>query len=165
MKFPERSDGKGKHIVKLKPEESITGIFLGEIHSFNQHWDNKKSYTCTGSGSCSYCQDGQKSSYRFQLNFITKENAVYVAKIFEHGWKVMQQLEELNKDYPLELTWVKITRRGNGTDTTYAILPIKDFLLTSSQKKELEKVQLHVLDNSGNGMETRQTIADEPTYE
>lgn len=145
MKFPERSESRSKHILKMKPEESITGIFRGDIYTFRQHWENKKAFPCLEIN-CPRCDAGQKSSFRFQLNFIFKENAVLVSKIFEQGWTVMEQLEELNKDYPLEMTLVKITRKGNGTDTTYTILPAKDFLVKPAQEKEIAKVQLHVLE-------------------
>jgi hypothetical protein len=72
MKFPEKSGGGVKNLVKLKAGESITGVFRGEPHVVWKHWENNMGYLCTGSG-CGRCTPKNKASYRIQVNFITKE--------------------------------------------------------------------------------------------
>jgi hypothetical protein len=147
MNFPERAESAAKNLVKLKAGESCTGVFRGEILTLMVHWENNRSFNCTGEG-CARCAN-KKPSFRFRINFVTKENSAWVVKVFEQGWKVFQALEELNKEFPLEKHWVKVTRTGNGTDTTYNILPLgQKSLLTPAADAEVEKLALNSLDLS-----------------
>jgi hypothetical protein len=73
---------------------------------------------------------------------------VLVAKVFEQGYRFQKTLEAVNAEYPLESNWVKITRTGNGTDTSYTVMPIKDSLLTKSHESSVAKVELNPLGNA-----------------
>lgn len=133
----------GKHFVKLKDRESIVGVFRGDPHDFRQHWVNNRSSICSGS-ECKLCADKNKNTFRFRVNFITKENEVYVAKVFEQGWTVYEQLKALHEgDYPLDKTIVRITRSGTGQQTTYTIIPVPKGDITPDIEKKLSVVALH----------------------
>lgn len=143
MKFPEKSGGGVKNLVKLKAGESIIGVFRGDPHVVWKHWENNRGYLCTGPG-CEPCTR-KKASYRLQVNFVTKENGVLVAKVFEQGYRFQKTLEALNSEYPLESHMVKITRTGNGTDTSYSVMPVQNSLLTKKLEAEIAKVELNAL--------------------
>jgi hypothetical protein len=161
MQFREDSEGSSKNLIKLKDKESITGVFRGEVVEFRQHWENKQSSLCTGDG-CQKCADGKKPSFRFRLNFIVKEGDALVAKIFEQGWTVYGQLREINKDYPLNQNFVKISRSGSGqNDTSYTILPVKNSLLTKEQEAQASAVPLLDLDPAGKSSPSGESQSDE----
>lgn len=171
MKFPERQENQNaKALLKLKAGESVVGVFRGEPRIFRQHWEivggQKRPIECGGVRGCERCKVDPKTVHRFQLNFVTKENAVYVAKIFEGSYSSQKDLEELNKDYPLETTVLKITRTGSGTDTRYSFVPKPNSTLSPAQEAELSKVHLNVLDPaSAAGQQQAQHAADGPEQE
>lgn len=143
MKFKEFPSTQ--NYLKLSAGQSAKGVFRGEPHEFRQHWRNKQSFVCTGSD-CALCKEGEKSSFRFRLNFIIQENGAYVAKVFEQGKTVYEVLKALHEsDYDLEKHAVKITRHGSGTDTTYSIVPLPNGGVTKEFEKELSKVELNNL--------------------
>lgn len=144
MKFQEGGDGDSNHFVRLKDKEWVKGIFRGELSEFKKHWANGKTEFCTGAANCPYCVEGNKPSFRFRLNLITVDpSGGYVAKIFEQGWVVYCQLRDLNKDYPLEKTIVKITRSGtNMNDTSYSILPVPNGAVTAEIESKIKSVPL-----------------------
>lgn len=129
--------GGSKNFLKLKDKESVKGIFYGDPHEFSILWENGKS---------SVVPDGTpKSSFRFRINFITKEGPSYVAKIFENSATVYRQLGDLHEEYNLQETVVKITRNGTGMETTYSILPLKD-PVTPELKEHLKTIELNDLE-------------------
>ncbi len=154
MHFPEGDSGSGglasKDFVRLKDKESIIGVFRGDPHSFKQHWKDKKSTPCTGTG-CLLCQDKDpktaKAGFRFRLNFITRENGEYVCKIFEQSWAVYLDLKTLHSDYPLNKHVVKITRNGSDNTTRYNIMPQPNGLIKPEVEAQISKIQLKDLVN------------------
>jgi len=150
MKFREDNEQGSANFLKLKSGDSVRGVFNGEPDEFKQHWKDKKSILCPGQESCSICMSATddmtdeekrkfKPSFRFRLNFITKENGTYALKTFEQGWTVYTALRELSKaGYDLENHMMKITRNGSGTDTTYSIVPVPNGQLS---KEDLIQVQ------------------------
>lgn len=137
MKFREDlPDGGGaSDYLKLKDKESITGVFVGEMYEFFALWKDKKPLIVPEG------TDGAK--FRFKVNFVTKEDDNYVAKIFEQGKIVYKQLLEINKEYPLETIAVKITRQGSGQmDTEYLFMP----MLKTTVSEAVYKVPLHSLE-------------------
>jgi hypothetical protein len=143
MKFrdnlPEQGSGS-KNFLKLKDRESVTGVFCGDIREFFGIWENSK-MTEVPEGT-------PKAGFRFRVNFVVKEGSNYIPKIFENGVSVYRQLAELNEEYPLEETVVKITRNGTGTDTTYSILPMPPKMqMTKEAKEYLKKLELLPLES------------------
>lgn len=118
MQFPSTPSTDSKsNFLKLKSGESVTGVFRGDTMEFYAKWENKKTVIVPEG------EDGGK--FRFRINFITKENGTLVAKIWEQGAMTYNMLKELNTEYELQNTFVKITRHGDGLDTIYTIMPAK----------------------------------------
>lgn len=145
MKFEVGSSGLGsENFVKLKDKEKVVGIFRGDPFTFRQHWIGNRPQTCSGND-CAVCKKGEsKAVFRFNLNFITRdENNQHVAKIFQGGWKLYQTLKALHEsDYDLEKTIVTITRNGSDTNTTYTILPAKEHAVSVDLEKKLTGIAL-----------------------
>lgn len=118
MKF--KSMERTNKFLKLNDGDSVTGVFVGDPCEFRQHFVDGKSEVCDGND-CVHCQNGQKSSFRFRVNFIdVKDFAVY---IFEQGKTTYQSLENLDGAIaPLEKTLIKITRTGTALSTRYILL-------------------------------------------
>lgn len=121
MKFrqnlPEQSSGS-KGYVKLRDKESVTGIFRGDPREFFVVWKDGKSIEVP--------EGTAGSKFRFRINFVVKEGASYVPKIFEQGQVVYEQLSAFHQEYDLEKTVMKITRNGEKLDTSYTIMPLRD---------------------------------------
>lgn len=140
MKFNKRevssggtSEG-GNLFLKIKDGDKVNGVCMGEIYEFRTLWDNGKSTVVTEGG-----------KPRFRVNFIVYEDGKFVAKIWEFGVKVYNQLADLHDVYPLDVTKVRISRTGSTKDnTSYQVLPLvsdKD-KLTPAKLKEIEAVEL-----------------------
>lgn len=140
--------GGSNNFVKLKDKESITGIFRGETHEFFVKWTDGKSTEVP--------EGTPGSKFRFRINFVVKEGASYVPKIFEQGQIVYEFLAGLHKEYPLETTVCKITRKGEKLDTTYEIMPLRQ-PVTPEAEKVLNTVKLNPL--------TSKASPEGPAYE
>lgn len=163
MKFSkERAEG-GKNFLKLKSGESVRGVFRGDIYEFRQHFEKaeNKGYLCLESEACEFCQQGKKSSFRFRLNIVIKENETYSVKIYENGWGVYEMLKTLHEDYNLETHLMKITRNGSGTDTTYSILPVPNGQLSEKQMADIKAVDLLDLKMKPKQQEETPELTDE----
>jgi hypothetical protein len=146
MKFKDlNSNTITKNILKLKAGESVRGVFRGDLVDFRQHWVNNRSSICTGNATCELCGAGEKSSFRFQVNIIVKENASYVAKVFEQGRSIYEILSSLHADFPLEKNWIKITRNGEGKNTSYTITPVPNSQLSAEDEKQVAAIKLNDL--------------------
>ena len=149
MKFrddlPEPDTGK---FLKLKDGESVAGVFRGEPYIFYNKWVNGKTQLVEEG-----CPDGKM---RFRLNFVVNEPTGLVVKIFENGRTVYDQLKEINDEYDLEKTIIKISRKGEKLETTYTILPLINKNVDSVLEK-INNLELHSLvheeTNNGAGRE------------
>jgi hypothetical protein len=142
MKFSKReivqSEGSGL-FLKLGDGESVTGVFRGDVYEFYSKWVGNRSQLTT--------PEDPEGKSRFRLNFVTKEGDRWTAKIWEFGTIVYNQLAELNDEYTLDETKVKVTRRGTGTDTTYSILPLLKEKFDLKTVEAIESVNLHALEH------------------
>lgn len=154
MKFKAQNEGgggSGLPFLKLKDKESVRGVFRGEPVDYRQHWVGGKGQVCTGAG-CKSCEQGNRSGFRFRLNFIVNENGAFVSKVWEQGWTVYEQLSALGEDYNLEEHTIKITRNGSGKDdTTYSVVPVPNGALSKEQLQQVSTVKLHDLDVAPSG--------------
>lgn len=146
MNLPEiNTNSVGKFLLKLKPGESVTGVFKGDPAMFYQHFTGGRSSECPGRNVCQQCASGEKASWRFRLNFIAQDSTgAWSVKVFEQGRRVYTQLVEINKENPLEHTRVKITRIGADKQTTYQIMPSTK-AITTAENATIEKLSLHTL--------------------
>lgn len=154
MKFKDLpQETSGGSFVKIGAGESVIGVFRGEPHDFRQHWVGDRSEICLGGSSgdgCVHCANGIRPTFRFRINFMVKEGNAYIAKIFEQGRRVYDQLKGLHADYDLEQTVVKISRQGSGKDdTVYSVLPLPPpkGSLSKEALSAIKDVKLHDLVN------------------
>lgn len=152
MKFPDVGGGKsadgkkGGLFIALKDGDKITGVFAGEPSIFKIHWIGQKSFKCIGRATCPHCQDGDKPKFRFKINFITKDDGVLIAKIFEGSYGTFLDLKTMHEsDHDLSETQVTVSRRGLKAETRYTIMPTK----AQPMPKELENIKKIPLNSLG----------------
>jgi hypothetical protein len=133
MNFPDVGNSKSGSgpssglFIKLKGGEKVQGVFMGDPHIFRVHWVGGRSSLCQGKESCENCKAGDKAKFRFRLNFLTKVDAVWQAKVFEQSYSTYLELKEMHESaYSLPTTLVTVSRTGEGTETRYRVLPVKD---------------------------------------
>ncbi len=132
-----KSDSGGGTFFKLKDGESVNGICRGEIYEFFRKWEGGKSHLVDNSD--------PKAQSAFRINIIVQEGHVFKAKTWEFGLTIYNQLADINDEYPLSSTKIKVTRRGTGTDTIYAILPLLKEPIPPLALKEINAVPLNML--------------------
>ena len=143
MKFNKRevsSGGGSDKFLKFKDGESKNIILRGEIFEFYNRWVGGKGQACG--------PNDPGATSRFKVNAIIYEGGAFSAKIWEFPLTVYNQLADINSEYPLESTKIKVTRQGTGTDTVYHILPLvsaKD-TLSPAILKHIEAVPMNILD-------------------
>lgn len=150
MKFtkreiPKSENGGSTVFLRLKDGASINGVFRGEIYEFYSKWVGNKSHITNA--------DDPDGKTRFRLNLVTLEDGKFVAKIWEFGLNIYNQLADINEEYDLTKTKVKITRRGTGTDTTYMLLPLVKEPIPAKTMKEIEAVHLNILEHKDQPIE------------
>lgn len=145
MKFKDLTNNSSKNLLKLKAGEEIRGVFRGDPVDYRQHWHQNRGVICPGRHKCELCNAGEKSAFRFRINFIVNENGAYVAKVFEQGRAVYEALKALHTDYNLEKHQMKIKRLGSGTETTYNILPVPNGNVTDELEKKLSAIPVNPL--------------------
>lgn len=137
-----KSSGDGKHFLKLKDKESVTGVLMGNVHEFYTTWKDKKP--------TEHKEYIAGSRFRFRVNLVTKDPSTgeLVSKLFEQGAVVYNHLKALGAEYELEETYIKITRSGSGlNDTEYSILPLLKLQITPEVKLKLKAVLLQSLES------------------
>lgn len=137
MKFNASPSTDGpKNILKLKDKEIVYGILRGEIYEFYTLWDEGKKSQVVAEGT-------KGARFRFRVNIIVKDEVgANVAKIFEQGAVVYNELKNLNGEYDLEKTVLKITRTGSDKNSTsYSIIPTQKPV----DDKAISKVELQNL--------------------
>lgn len=120
MKFserPQQDGGSGLPFLKLKDGEKVAGVFKGEPLEGYLNWETKK-WTPLDEGR------PQGSNYRFRVNFITKDGAAYVAKVWEQGSFQADNIQKTQKTAQrflkknIDEVVVIISRKGSGKDDT-----------------------------------------------
>jgi hypothetical protein len=147
VKFKAKSEDT-RHFIKLKSGESIQGVFRGDPYDFRIHWlkAESRSVVCDGKELCKLCASGDKSSFRFRLNFIVKEGEDYLAKVIEQGWTSYQALINLQESgYDLEKQIIQISRQGTGLNTSYSIIPSPKGMVTPDKEALINAVVLNDL--------------------
>lgn len=146
LEFPDvSSESSGNLFVKMKDGDSVVMVLRGRLHAFRIHWRNQKASLCMGKEKCAECASGNKPSFRFNVNAIVKDGKEYVVKVWEQGWMIFEQLREYAQEMDLEITPIKVSRKGSGTDTNYVIIPMQK--ITAEQNDQFRAMKLHDLAN------------------
>ena len=144
MKFtkePKTGEAGAGDFLKLKDGEFISGVFRGEPHEFYSK------YNANNNTSFLVDENSPGARFRFRVNFVTrdKETKDFKCLIWEQGATVYNLLKELNEEYGLEKTVVKIKRKGEKLDTEYLIIPDGKANFNDVVKKAVEQVELQDL--------------------
>lgn len=139
MKFTKRAvsngDGGGNHFLRLKDGDKVNVVCRGEIYEFQTKWENGKSLVVTEGG-----------KPRFRMNAIVHEEGRFISKIWEFGVKIYNQLADIHEVYPLDKSKLRVSRIGSTKDnTTYNILPIVNEPIPPKVQKEIDAVELLML--------------------
>ncbi len=142
MKFYKREIPKGSSnalFFTLKDGETMNGVCRGELYEFSIKWANNRSSVVSA--------DDPDAKSRFRVNIVVQEpgSQTFVAKIWEFGLTIYNQLADINEEYELSKTKIKIKRVGTGTDTLYMILPLLKEPLSPLVLKEIDAVTLNML--------------------
>ncbi len=151
-KCRESENSGGGLFFKLEDGDSLTGVCRGEIFEFCIVWENNRSRVVE--------KDDEGAKARFRLNIVVNEGGRFVAKIWEFGLTIYNQLADIAEEYDISKTKLKITRRGTGTDTIYMILPLLKEPLQPKDLKSIEAVSMQILEhrekqNQNNGPEPK----------
>lgn len=130
--------------LKIASGTSVTGVFRGEVFEFWQKWPNGGEKQVFFDEAKAMAANAKP---RFKLNFVTKDDdGKLVAKVWEFGLGTYNELAEINAEYPLEETVIKITRKGEGKNTEYHLLPLVRQPLNKKQLNEIAAVELQKLE-------------------
>jgi len=144
MPFKEKPTGSSGSslFLKIKDGESVKGVFRGEQV---EHW-----ILWGPSGSSPATKDTPKADWKCKRNFIVRENGALVAKIFDFGRTIGDQIEMLEKaGYDMEKTVVMISRKGQQLQSKYTLVAIKESDVTPMMEEELKHVKLKPLTEVG----------------
>ena len=140
----EQHAASGSLFVRLVNDgDKVEGVFLGEPHVREVHWDGDGYVECTGKELCDACEGGKRPSLRASINmFVLTDKAV---KIFEGSLSWFKDLVRCREKYGLDKWAYEIQRRGaaGSTKTHYALLPHEQ--LTEAQHEKLLTLELHDL--------------------
>lgn len=139
MKFTKRESVShgSENYLKIKGGESINVIPRGEIYEYYVKWENGKSQVVAKDA-------GGKIRYR--VNVIVKDGEKLLAKIWEFGTPVYEQLSSINEEYDVTKTKIKVTRHGEGLETTYMLLPLLKEPISDAMLKTIGNIDLHILE-------------------
>lgn len=141
--------------TKFGTGNTMIRIISNEPHSFWSHWlaKQKTSITCPGKG-CPICSliKAAKENKETPLYNSSQRHAVliynYTTKQFEvmiQGKTFFSQLLDLHKEVGDITTYdIKVIRKGDGTDTTYTLLPqpVKEFSVEGVEVPNVDLEQL-----------------------
>lgn len=140
--FKKRSESTGGgNFLKFESGQEMTGVFRGEPLEFYQAWPK-------GGDKKVALEPFPGAKLRFKCNFVVHEGGKFTAKVFEFGVRLNNQLADIAEEYDLSKTKIKIKRQGSGKETSWSIMPIAREPLSAKQLKEIEAVELNVLDDT-----------------
>jgi hypothetical protein len=145
MKFteePTQSSGGGKSMfLKIADGESVYCVLRGDIKVSYSRW--------TGTTYEPAKKGEQGASMRFKVNAIVAEDKKPVAKILEGGGHLYFDLKNINEEFPLETTMIKITRTGVKQNTRFTVSVAGPKAQPDEKTmKAIEAVKLHPLEST-----------------
>ncbi len=141
MKFTKRSalasEGtSAANYLKILDGQSVTGVPRGEVFEYWQKWPQ-------GGMKEVFAVPTMGASSRFKINVVVQEDGKFVAKVFDFGPRVYNQLADIAEELDLTKTKIKISRRGSAKNTEWNIFPlgtVEGKALTAIEAVELNKL-------------------------
>jgi hypothetical protein len=141
MKFPKievkkRSEGSGgsEMFLKIQDGESKILICRGERYEYAKLWNEGRS-TVVPAGT-------PGASRAFRMNVVVNESGKLVPKVWEFGVIICNMLADIHEEHPLDVTTLKVIRRGTGKDTEYGVLTTSKEKFSKEQLAEIAKLPL-----------------------
>lgn len=135
----EQDSGNGGNFLKLDSGQSVTGVFRGDVHKFYQSWPK-------GGDKRVSTEPFEGAKARFKANIVIHEDGKFVARIFEFGVLLNNQLAAIADDCEdITKAKIKISRQGSDKSTKWTITQVTKGPLTEKQLKEIDAVELNVL--------------------
>lgn len=129
LKFPEfESTGSSKSFIKIGDGNHVIGMFKGTFETFYQKYEDSKYKIVPKSD--------PSGTFRFSVNFITKENGNFVAKIFQGSWHNLKDINDLQAvdGHDLEKIYVRISQTGERKNKRLTFAPY------TKQAPDFEKI-------------------------
>lgn len=137
------SYGQGAYI-KVDPGQSIIGVIIGEPLTYKNHY---KLGRCKETADCPHCKHPDKEmarpSSRFDANFVTLENGVWVCKVLSSGKTLFNNIVAISEECDLGTWKVKLTKTGDKKNP-WNIMPMMKGEITPAEAAAIAKVDLKV---------------------
>lgn len=130
--------GDGKAYIKVEAGKNVTGVLRGKVFEFYQIWPY-------GGEKQVFSEPVPGSSSRFKVNIVVHEGGQFVAKVWEFGLSIYNQLAEYADSVEIETTKIKISRIGEGKKTNWIVVPVIKEPLNKKQLAEIDAVELNDL--------------------
>lgn len=117
---------------KFEEDVQLIKFLSAEPMIFSQHWvtrTGKKSFICLGTADCPLCRTGNKADNKFAFSVVNLMDEEPTVQLMTVGLRLCGQLEKLNKDPktgPLDRMYWAVSKSGQGTKTSYSIVPVKE---------------------------------------
>jgi len=132
LKNVKSDSGKGI-FINLKDGDSVEGVFMGEPRIFYKIFNDNTEYE----------EKVEGSSFRFKVNFIEIGSGDPVAKVFEQGITVKDQVINAKEEYGIDCVF-KIKRTGSSKDNTKYFVTFRR-KLDDDELKYLQRIPLRSL--------------------
>lgn len=117
---------------KFDEDVQLIKFLSPEPMIFSQHWvqrTGKKSFVCLGTSQCPLCRAGNKAENKFAFSIVNLMEEEPQVQLMTVGMRLCGQLEKLNSDPktgPLDRMFWAVSKSGQGTKTSYSIMPVKE---------------------------------------
>jgi len=156
---------------KFEEDVQLIKFLSAEPMSFSQHWvqrTGKKSFVCLGTSQCPLCRAGNKAENKFAFSIVNLMEEDPQVQMMTVGLRLCGQLEKLNSDPktgPLDRIFWAVSKSGQGTKTSYSIMPVKERDLPEDWDLDASDVAQAISDLSPLGpealrMSTKTELAD-----
>jgi hypothetical protein len=156
---------------KFEEDVQLIKFLSSEPMIFSQHWVNrtgKKSFVCLGTSECPLCRTGNKADNKFAFSVVNLMDEEATVQLMTVGLRLCGQLEKLNNDPktgPLDRMYWAVSKSGQGTKTSYSIMPVKERDLPEDWDLDVEETAKIVATLSPLGvdslrMSTKAELAD-----
>ena len=132
--------------INIEPGKHVQCFIAGDPVYFRKHWIQAiQKVRFHKETDCTFCKDypDSKPSFKFRVNLIIIENGAKLAKVWEGGWQVHEDILALHDaGVDLERTPVQISARKSGGKVKTTIIPLMDKRLPDAHVAELKKIEL-----------------------
>ncbi|MEZ4229068.1 MAG: hypothetical protein R3B89_07890 [Polyangiaceae bacterium] len=137
----QKHNANGGLFIRLGNDgDKVVGAFCGDPYPREVIWTGER-YETYDASNPDHHVEGQRPSFRVALNFyVPAENTM---KVLEVGTKTFKDILQCREKYTLEGWTFEVKRHGEGTRTTYSVLPERQ--VDDVLRAKLNETELHDL--------------------